>query len=477
MSARSRETPAPSAAETAQELAKLRKINRVLMDRVERDMDAQGGNAFSLFQTAITLEGRVAERTAELTRLTQRLMQEITQRREAEAALRIAKADAEQANLGKTRFLAAASHDLQQPLNAARLFLGALADEVAAGRPRELVGRIETALDSVVELLDTLVDISRLDTGAWPVSVSDFPVAPLLARLADEFAPEAEAFGLSLRIVPSSAVVHTDHVLFARLLRNLVSNAIRYTERGRVLVGCRREAADIVRVEVRDTGIGIPADKLDWIFEEFQRLEAPRRQEKGFGLGLATVQRIARLLSLDVSVRSTPGRGSCFSVRVPAGREAAVAAQVPSAPSPAKSLAGIRVVCIEDDEQTRLAMEVLLRAWGCEPALVARLDDALRVVDGWGAAPDLLIADYHLRDGVYGTDAVQALRERAGAAVPAIVVSGDRAPAVQSDLRRAGFGFLTKPVQPAKLRAMMAYVLTRQHAPETAIGPDSGLAL
>src|SRR5271166_4685577 len=204
---------------------------------------------------------------------------------------------------------------------------------------------------------------------------------------------------------------------------------------------------------------------------------APWRQEKGFGLGLATVQRIARLLSLDVSVRSTPGRGSCFSVRVPAGREAAVAAPVPSAPSPADSLAGVRVVCIEDDEQTRLAMEVLLRAWGCEPALVARLDDALRVVDGWSAAPDLLIADYHLRDGVYGTDAVQALRERAGAAVPAIVVSGDRAPSVQSDLRRAGFGFLTKPVQPAKLRAMMAYVLTRQYVAETAIGADSGLAL
>ncbi len=247
---------APTRDELENEIRKLRKINQVLMDRVERNMDDQGGSAFSLFQTAITLDARVSERTDELTRLTQRLMHEIAQRRETEKLLLIAKAEAEQAHLGKTHFLAAASHDLHQPLSAARLFLGTLAGEVEQGRTRDLVGRVEVALETVRELIDAVLDISKLDSGAWVVEPASFSIAPLLAGLADEYGPQAAAHGLVLRVVPSSAFVRTDRVLFRRAMSNLISNAIRYTKTGRILVGCRRRNGRIC-VEVWDTGIGI----------------------------------------------------------------------------------------------------------------------------------------------------------------------------------------------------------------------------
>lgn len=191
------------------ELRKLRKINRVLMDRVERDMDVHGNNAYSLFRTAITLETEVSERTAELATLTHQLMQEISRRRQIEKALTLAKAEAEDANLGKTRFLAAATHDLYQPLNAARLFLGALADEAATARAHDLLGQVDAALDSVDELLGALLDISKLDSGAWPVTLANVAIGPMLARMAEEYLPQAQAAGLDLRAVPSSAVVHT----------------------------------------------------------------------------------------------------------------------------------------------------------------------------------------------------------------------------------------------------------------------------
>ena len=444
------------------ELRKLQKINQVLMDRVERDMDAHGGNAFSLFQTAITLEGWVSERTAELTRLTQRLMHEISQRRETEAALLRAKAEAEQANLGKTRFLAAVSHDLHQPLNAARLFLGALEDEVAEGRPRELVGRVEAALDTVSELLDALLDISKLDAGAWTTAPVSFPVAPLLARIADEYGPQAEACGLALRVVQSSAVVHTDRALLARVLRNLVSNAIRYTEAGRVVIGCRRSPGDRVSIEVWDTGIGIPDAKRARIFEEFHQLgPPPRRGDKGVGLGLAIVDRIARLLSLDVEVRSRVGRGSCFSVRVPAGDRGAVssAKDLAPAPSPGGELDDLCVACVENDAPTLQAMEALLRSWGCHPVGASGFDAGLAALTAGGRRPDLILADYHLDGGMHGTDAVAELRKQFGDDIPAVVVSSDQSAALCAEVQALGCGFLAKPLRPAKLRAVIGYVL------------------
>lgn len=442
------------------ELRKLRRINEVLMNRVERDMDAQGGTAFSLFQTAITLERRVFERTAELTRLTQRLMQEVSERCEAEAALQIAKAQAEQANLSKTRFLAAASHDLHQPLNAARLFLGALADEVGDGRPRALIGRIESALDSVTELLAALIDIGRLDTGAWPVAPSAFPIADVLAQLADEYAPQAAARGLALRVMPSRAVVRTDRMLLLRLLRNLLSNAIRYTPAGRVLVGCRRDGPDAVRVEVWDTGTGIPEDKRAQIFEEFQRLQAPPGQhERGYGLGLAIVERIARLLSLPLVLRSRPGHGSCFAVTVGIGDGGADAAETEAPHAAGHALAGLRIACLDNDAGTLDALEAVLRGWDCRTAVGTTTEALLAASIAADLVPDLIIVDYHLDDGARGTQAVAMLRARFGRTIPAVIVSGDRAPCLREEAAALGCGFLPKPVQPAKLRAMISYVL------------------
>ncbi|MBV8092358.1 MAG: response regulator [Acetobacteraceae bacterium] len=445
-----------------EENRKLRRINKVLMDRMERDADAQRGNAYSLFQTAITLESKVAERTTELTRLTHRLMHEISERRAAEEALKVAKAEAEQANLSKTKFLAAASHDLHQPLNAARLFLGALTDEVRSDRALELIARADAAMETVGELLSALLDISKLDAGVWPVKRSDFAIGPLLERLGQEYRPQAEALGLELRIVPSSALGYTDRHLLERILRNLISNAIRYTESGRILIGCRRQQGGF-RIGVWDTGIGIAEADRARIFEEFQRLgNEPRRQEKGLGLGLAMVGRIATLLDLQLGVRSRLGHGSSFAVGVPRGSETAATATTHTAPpllSPA-SLAGRNIVIIENDEQIREALCTLLESWGCTVSAAPSSLAALAEVRGLARFPDLIIADYRL-DHELGTEAIHRFRAEFGSLLPALVISSDRSQELKAEAESLGFGFLPKPTPPAKMRAMVSFLLRR----------------
>ncbi len=440
---------------------KLRKINKVLMDRVERALDTQTDNGFSLFQTAITLESKVSQRTAELSTLTQTLRREIFERREAEAALRIAKAEAEQANLSKTRFLLAASHDLHQPLNAARLFLGALADEVSGERPHELIERLESALESVDDLLSALLDISRLDAGVWPVQRESFPLAPLLARLAHEYRPQAQALGLTMRVVPSRLVVHTDRRLLERVMRNLISNAIRYTGSGRILVGCRRCGAE-ARLIVADTGIGIPDEKRQTIFEEFRQLgNNPRRDDKGVGLGLAIVERIVRLLGLSIAVESWPGRGSRFAVLVPLGVAGETGPEVPpAAPLLASTLDGLVVVVVENDAAVQAAMATLLQGWGCTVAIAAAAAEAMERLAALGRAPNLIVADYHLGGGSLGIAAIGMLQQCYGPDVPALVISGNRSEALEAEIRALGHGFLRKPVAPAKLRAMLSYLLS-----------------
>jgi two-component system, sensor histidine kinase len=435
---------------------KLRKINVVLMDRVERDMDAQAGNAYSLFRTAITLETKISERTNELTKLTQQLQHEIAVRRQTEEALRVAKAEAEQANAGKTRFLAAASHDLMQPLNAARLFVGALAEEVTSERGRDVVGRIVAALGTVGELIEALVYISRLDTGAWTVDAVDFELGPMLARLAGEYEVQCKAAGLRLIAVPTRCIVHTDRQLLERMLRNLISNAIRYTASGRVLIGCRRRRGH-VSVQVWDTGIGIPEDKLGTIFGEFQQVaEAPRRDSAGLGLGLAIVDRIARLLSLRIDVRSKVGQGSCFAVEVPCG---GVSAQSVIEKGTGVELSGRCVVVIDDDEPSLLSMCTLLHEWGCVPIAGPDAGSAVAAVERSGRRPDLVIADYYLRDGAVGTAAVARLRARYGVRLPALIVSADRSALLRREVSALNLAFLPKPASPGRVRAMLSYLL------------------
>jgi signal transduction histidine kinase/CheY-like chemotaxis protein len=453
------------------EVIKLRKINQVLMDRVERDIDGQGVNAFALFQTAITLENKVCERTADLTELTHQLLHQISERRTAEQALQLAKAEADEANVSKTRFLAAASHDLHQPLNAARLFLASLAEEVSGARAEKLVENIGATLDNVEDLLRTLLDISRLDAGVWPVEIEEFSVAALYERLRREYEPQAWEKGLRFRVRSIHAVVRGDRVLFERLLRNLISNALRYTETGSILLACRKKSRK-VRFEVWDTGVGIPNDKLEQIFEEFQQLGIRScGREKGLGLGLAIVRRIARLLDSTIHVASVLGRGSVFSIVLPEGSaiddvKREVFAQVPNVLAPDALLPNILmgrcIGLIDNDETVLRAMDALLRSWGCVTIVARSAPAAMNCLETAERLPELVIADYRLDDAALGTDAVAILRERLGAHVPALIITGEHSKELRAQVMELGMSFLGKPVSPMKLRAVLAHLLSQR---------------
>ncbi|WP_448204023.1 NahK/ErcS family hybrid sensor histidine kinase/response regulator [Azospirillum sp. sgz302134] len=410
-----------------------------------------------------SLERRVAERTAELTRLNGQLQQEIAERIAAEEALRLAKAEAEQANLSKTRFLAAASHDLLQPLNAARLFVSALSDLEQPAQNRGLVDNIDVALASVEDLLSTLLDISKLDAGAVRPEVADFPIKSLLGALATEYAAVAGERGLTLDVVGSHAVVRSDIRLLRRILQNFLSNALRYTPAGsgagRVLVGCRRTKAGL-RIEVWDTGPGVPADKLGEIFQEFRRLDTPCANERvrGMGLGLAIVERVARMLDHPITVHSTPGRGSVFAVTVPFGTYARPA-RVLEAPvrTATNRLAGTRVLVIDNEPAVLAGMRALLEGWGCAVATAANGDEALAAVAA--VAPDVLFADYHLDNGVIGLTEIARVRARCGPDLPSILITANRTADLVEEAQSQGCQVLNKPVRPAQLRALMTGLL------------------
>jgi signal transduction histidine kinase/CheY-like chemotaxis protein len=436
----------------ARENAKLRKINEVLMRRVERSMDMQG-NDFALFETAILLEGKVRERTA-------LLEQALRDLQASNRALAEAKAEAEQANQSKTRFLAAVSHDLLQPLNAARLFLSALAETDQAAKNRRLIENIEIAFESVERLLGSLLDISKLDAGVMTAEVGDVPLAAVLKPLAVEFGPLAEKKGLELRFVPSSAVVRTDPHLLARILRNLLGNALRYTLEGRVLLGVRRCGGGYV-IEVGDTGVGIPADKQGQIFEEFRRLgNVPDGRDRGFGLGLAIVERIARLLGHRIEVLSKVGHGSRFRLHLPAG---CAVRRIPTrraaASTPPAVMRSALVLVIENELAIQEGMQALLQGWGFEVITENSADGALSALRAATRPPDLVIADFHLDADELGTMAVQRLRATYGDQLPGLIITADRMPETQREIRALGLPLLNKPVRPAQLRAVMRHLL------------------
>jgi len=449
------------AADLAEEIRRLREINKVLIGRVEREMDPAASSAFSLFYNTVTVDSSVSHRTTTLTNLARRLMQEIAERKEAETALLEAKAAAEQANESKTNFLAAVSHDLRQPLHAARLFLAESAETAAPERVQALRHQIEAALDAMDDMLESLLDMSRMDAGSWRIDPETFALGPLLARLITEFRPEAEGAGLRLRYVPSGAVVHTDRRLLERILRNLIGNALRYTIAGGILVGARRRNGNL-RIDVVDTGIGIPREQWNIIFQEFHQLAVPTRQHgKGLGLGLAIVDRAARLIGAKVDIFSEPGRGSRFSITVPrvdaARQEAAQFAPTADSATFERRL----VLLIENDRQLRSSMADLLRSWQCDvleadgaASSFARLSEAAQ-------APDVIIADYHLGGLRCGQDTVRAVRERAGHEIPTLLVSTDNAQMMREAVRADDAMFLLKPVAPSKLRATLNYLLSK----------------
>lgn len=406
------------------------------------------------------LEQRVAERTCELTALNLQLKQEIEERRQAEAALQVAKAEAEQANMSKTKFLAAASHDLLQPLNAARVFAATLGEQRMGERNHQLVGNLTLALNAVDDLLTALLDISKFDAGAHLPEIGDFALDSLLRPLIEEHGPQAAVRRLALRWVPAQVTVRSDPMLIARIVRNFLSNAMRYTPSGRILVGCRRRQEGI-ELQVWDSGIGIPDDKLGLIFEEFQRLNGRTAGEDGgMGLGLAIVERIGRRLGHKVTVRSREGVGSMFGILLPYG-EAPPAAAEPdrSALPPALNrLMDRRVMVIENDPVELLAMTALLRSWRCRVTVADHCAAALCQVQRSGCAPEAVVADYQLDDGQTGLQALGAIQALFADPIPGIILTADRSDVVHDAVRQAGYHLLNKPLKPARLRSLLAHL-------------------
>jgi len=417
------------------------------------DITDRWRDAEELREAKADLERRVEERTGEL--------------QASNRQLAAAKSLADQANLSKTHFLAAASHDLLQPLNAARIFGSILATRRLAAANKDLVRKSLGALDTVEEILTALLDISKFDAGALTASPADFAVADLFSRLTEQCRALADRKGLRLTFVPSTLALRSDPALLARILRNFIGNAIRYTPAGgRVLVGCRRRSGCVL-VGVWDTGQGVPEDKLEEIFEEFRRLNGEaEKSEKGMGLGLAIARRIAHLLDHPLVVRSTVGVGSLFGVQVPPALSAsppAIAALPATAVPPRTALSalhGARIVIIEDDPSILAGMRELVQQWGCQAVTGATTGAAMLALHlASPAAPDLIVADYHLEADELGVSAIADLRRHFHADIPAVVVTADSSESTQRRILDAGCHFLAKPIRPAKLGSLMAHLL------------------
>ncbi len=399
----------------------------------------------------------------DVTRLKQAEIQAERARDEALAAkdhaLR-AKAEAERANLAKSKFLAAASHDLRQPVQSLVLLLASV-ESHARERPAlaRAVAMMEGALGALNRLLTSLLDVSRLDAGVVAPSPTDLSAADLLRKLDAEYRLRAEQRGLRLRTAVCPAWVRSDPVLLERILRNLLENALQYTREGGILLGCRRRGGKVL-LQVFDTGAGIPEDQQETVFEEFFQMHNPGRdQSKGLGLGLAIVKRIARLLGATVGVRSTPGRGSCFTVTldaVAAPTERAAPARRAVAPS------GGALLIIEDDAIVRVGLQMMVEGWGYRVAAAASGEEALVLVAERGVDPDAVVADYRLGEGMNGVQAVLAVRHTFGRPVPAVIVTGDTAPERIQEVHSSGIGILHKPYGAEELRQRLAELLTER---------------
>ncbi len=391
------------------------------------------------------------------------------QRNEMEQRIRAATADlaakkdmAERANTAKSRFFAAASHDLRQPLHALSLFVATLKARNRQPETQPLIDNIEAATAAMELLFNALLDISRLDAGAIEAHPVHFPLQKMLDDLDKQFGGQASEKHLRLRFRPCALTLYSDPMLIERILVNLIANAIRYTDDGGVLVACRQRGR-MVRLAVYDTGRGIPEDQQESVFQEFVQLHnAARDRSKGLGLGLAIVSRLGRLLGHRIDLRSHPGHGSAFSIDVPLGDPALV---LPSAPPAAPGqMPGDALVLLVDDESAILrGMAELFDNWNIDLVTAHSTDEAEQWLDSLGRAPDVIVSDYRMPDED-GIDVIERLRRKYGREIPAILVTGDTAPDTIQRIGQAGFPLMHKPLRPAKLRALLTHLIQQSRA-------------
>jgi len=370
-----------------------------------------------------------------------------------------AREEAVQANISKSKFLAAASHDLRQPLHALGLFVDALESRIHYPEARTIVDNIRISTDALSDLLNSLLDISKLDAGVLEPKPTDFQLRPLLQRIQTDFSELAASKSLRLRIVDCGLIINTDPSMLERVLRNLVSNAIRYTQNGSVLLGCRRQG-DRVNIEIHDTGIGISDDNINDIFEEFYQVENPERdRSKGLGLGLAIVKRLSDLLNCKLTVRSTTNKGSVFSISVP------FVANSISKPAPqvnyVEDIKDTCVLVIDDEALIRVGMCQVLEEWGCKVLQAESIDQALSLLSDQ-CKIDMILTDYRLRENQTGLDAIKSINAACNKKIPAIILTGDTAPERLREAKASGYKLLHKPVSSAKLRSLMSYLLDQQ---------------
>ena len=387
-------------------------------------------------------------------------LHDISERKRSEAELHKAMSLAEDASRAKSRFLAAASHDLRQPTHAMGMFVARLGQLPHDAETRDLIDKLETSVQVMRDLLDGLLDVSRLDAMAVPVQIQAFPLADLFDKLAQPLSLIAAEKGLRLRIRPTSVWLQSDPALLYQILYNLLSNALRYSVEGGVLLACRvRLGTRQARIEVWDTGLGIAPEHQQVIFTEFYQVgNVERDRGKGLGLGLNIVQRTAALLQHPLQMWSKPGVGSRFSVEVPLAAAGAIEYRHPEPAQPLVALENLVVMVIEDDALARESLVGLIEAWRAVAVAAEGLEDALTYLEA-GVVPDLIISDYRLRDGENGIDVLHRLRRQAGRVVPACLISGDTDPALLLAARQAGLTLLHKPVRPAKLRSLIARLI------------------
>ncbi len=406
------------------------------------DITERVESAKALTRANETLEQRVAARTTELVRVNGELAQ--------------AQSLAEEANIGKTRFLAAAGHDILQPLNAARLYSSSLVERLGESANRDLVQNIDSSLESVETILGAVLDISRLDTGAMKPQISSFPLNDVLRRVETDFAPIAEEKKLQLRVMPTTALVRSDPNLLRRLIQNLVSNAIKYTTNGRVLVGVRHQG-DSVAVQVVDTGIGIPVGSFKTVFREFIRLDDGAKTAAGLGLGLSIVDRIARVLSHPVELKSQMGKGTDFRVEIPVEtniKRVQVATDPRTKIPVPLTLDGLSVLCIDNEPKILDGLQLLLEGWHCKVDGAGSLDQVGQRIMQMTRPPAAIIADYHLDDG-NGIEAILNIRQHWQMDIPAVLITADRTLDVRNRAEEHAISVFNKPLRPAALRAFL----------------------